>query len=216
MPTPAGFHRRALIIAAGALSALAIAPVAGIALTQARPSAPAGANRVRDFRLNINGNGVSEHILVFNLDQSGQQPTTWLSVWKQRRDGRWERPQYSRVFGPSPGSSESGLMSVYAGDLNKDGRYEVAVLDFITPSVGEELTIFRQTRFRGLRFRPLQTIVGDKIARVPSGPGQASQFAVTIKTNHSPDGRLHLERWAWSRTSQRWTCVSGPAVCVSR
>jgi hypothetical protein len=215
MPPPAGIHRRALIIAAGALSALAIVPVAGIALTQARPSAPAGANRVRDFRLDIDRNGVNEHILVFNLDQSGQ-PTTWLSVWNRRRDGRWERPQYTRVFGPSPGSRESGLKSVYAGDLNKDGRYEVAALDFITPSVGEELTIFRQTRVRGLTFRPLQVIVGDRIARVPSGPGQASQFAVTIKANHSPDGRLHNERWAWTRTRQRWTCVSGPAVCVSR
>ncbi len=204
-----------LLVVASATGAVVIVPAVAIALTQAKPSAPSGATRVRDFALNIDGSRGNEHILVFNLSQSGQ-PTTYLSVWHQRPDRRWDQSQYSRVFGPSPGSRTSGLEYAIVGDLNNDRRFEVAVLDFITPSVGEVLTILRQNRYHGLRFRPLQSISGDKITRAPSAPGSLTVFTVTIKANHSPDGKVHNERWAWSKPKQRWVCVSGPAVCVPR
>ena len=209
---------RVLLIAAAAAAAAAGAlavPVAAVALTQTKPSAPCGATRVREYALNLDGSGANEHIFVFNLGQGGQ-PTTFLSVWNQRRYRVWDRSQYSRVFGPSPGSQASGLEYALAGDLNNDRRFEVAVLDFITPSVGEQLTILRQSGYHTLRFRPLQSISGDQIVRVPSAPGAPSVFAVTIKPNHSPDGQVHNERWAWSNSRHRWVCVSGPTVCVRR
>jgi len=197
-----------------AAGAVALAPVAAIALTQPKPTAPSGATRVRNFAVNLDGTGANERLFVFNLSQSGQ-PTTYLSVWHQRRQV-WEQSQYSRVFGPSPGSQTSGLEYAIVGDLNNDRRYEVAVLDFITSSVGEQLMILRQSRYHGLRFKPLQAISGDKIVRIRSQPGAPSGFAVTIKANHSPDGQLHNERWAWSKQRKRWVCVSGPGVCVPR
>ncbi len=203
-------YRRIGLIAI-TVGAVASVPVGALALTQAKPSAPSGATRVREFAANIDGTRGLERIFVFNLNQSGQS-TTYLTVWHQRAGRHWTQSQYSRVFGPSPGKSGKWPAIAIAGDLNNDRRYEVGALDFVTPSVGEVLTILRQSRYHGLRFKPLQSISREKIARAPSMPGSPTVFAVTIKANHSPDGRVHNERWAWSKPKRRWVRMSGARI----
>ncbi len=206
---------RGLLPVAVLVCALAITAVSALALSQATPGPPSGATRVERFPVNLDGSRGLERIFVFNLSQGGQ-PTTYLNVWYQRADRSWSQSQYSRVYGPSPGSQVSGLEYAIVGDLNNDRRYEVAVLDYVTPSVGEVLSVLRQSRYHGLRFKPLQSISGDTIRRGASMPGSPTTFSVTIKANHSPDGRVHNERWAWSKPKQRWVCVSGPEVCIAR
>lgn len=106
------------------------------------------------------------------FSQSGQL-TTYLTVWHQRGQQLWEQSQYSRVFGSSPDSQTCALECAIVTALNNDSRYEIAVLDFITPWVGEQLMIPRQSCYHGLGFSPLRAIARDEVVTIllrPRGP----------------------------------------------
>ncbi len=81
------------------------------------------------------------------------------------------RASLKPIWGPSPGSRESGLRAAWVGDLDRaDGRVEVAARNLITPSAGEELVILRQSSTRPLSFARLQTIAADTVTMTrPAG-----------------------------------------------
>jgi hypothetical protein len=166
--------------------------------------------RVHSFKLNLDRDRVLERVQVYDLHQGPMSsPATFFRVG-DRRKGAWVYVQLKRVF-QSPGSSESGLVQAWVRDLNGDRRVEIAVRDFATPSVGEELSIYRQTKSGSLRFSKRQTIVGDQI--VIARRKAPATWNVLIKANHAPDGRDHHEAWRWSLDQKKWLCT---ADCVPR
>ncbi len=171
------------------------------------PRLAPGANRLRIFRANLDRDRRKEKILVYNRP-SGQSPVTWFET-RDRRGGRWVLVQRRRVS-VSAGAASSGLRKAWVGDLNRDGRVEIAVRDSITPSVGEVLSLFRQRRNRA-RFSKLQGIGGDRV-RVVRRSGRTATLVVVRTSGHSPDGREHRERWNWSGQFREWRCTSD---CVS-
>ena len=133
---------------------------------------------------------------------------TWFTVL-DRRASRWVIRQKKQV-NVSPGASTSGLREAWVGDLNRDGRVEIAIRDAITPAAGEVLSVFRQVPKRPNFFR-LQGIGGDRV-KVVRRRGRAAVITVLRTSRHSPDGREHLERWKWSKRTGLWRCTSD---CVS-
>ncbi len=132
-------------------------------------------------------------------------PTTYFRVGDLRK-GAWVNVQLVQVF-QSPGSSESGLVQAWVRDLNADGRAEIAVRDYATPSVGETLNIYRQRTAHSLRFAKRQTIAGDRV--VIAGGTVPVGWKVLLKANHAPDGRNHHALWSWESTQKKWVCKTG-------
>jgi hypothetical protein len=166
--------------------------------------------RVHTFRPNLDGDRALERVQVYNVSQGEMSsPTTYFRV-ADLRNNKFVNVQLVRVF-QSPGSSESGLKQAWVRDLNLDGRVEIAVRDFATPSVGETLSIYRQWTSHALRFSRLQTIVGDQVTKTSASSPVG--WSVLIKANHSPDGRVHHESWSWSPVKKKWLCTTD---CVPR
>jgi hypothetical protein len=166
--------------------------------------------RVHTFKLNLDRDRVPERVQVYDLRQgSMSSPTTYFRV-DDRRKGAWVHVQLKLVY-QSPGSSESGLVQAWVRDLNGDGRAEIAVRDFATPSFGETLSIYRQTKSGSLRFSKRQTIAGDQVVIAKRKSPVA--WKVLIKANHAPDGREHHEAWPWSSAQKKWRCT---ADCIPR
>ncbi|MHB8060240.1 MAG: hypothetical protein ACYDHO_05355 [Gaiellaceae bacterium] len=166
--------------------------------------------RLHTFKLNLDRDSARERVQVYDTRQGSlMTPSTYFRVG-DRRKGAWVNVQLVQVL-QSPGSSESGLVQSWARDLSGDGRVEIAVRDFATPSVGETLSIYRQAKAKSLRFSKRQTIAGDQVtiagSRAPVG------WKVLIKANHSPDGRDHHELWRWVAATKKWACKTD---CVPR
>jgi hypothetical protein len=197
----------ALVSVALLLSAPLVLPSSGLGSSRV-PLPPM--YRVHTFKLNLDSDRVLERVQVYDLRQgSMSSPTTYFRV-DDRRKGAWVHVQLKLVF-QSPGSSSSGLVQAWVRDLNGDGRVEIAVRDFATPSVGETLSIYRQQAAHSLRFSNLQRIVGDRI--VIAGSKAPVRWNVLVKANHAPDGRDHRELWTWSLVKKKWLCK---ADCVPR
>jgi hypothetical protein len=166
--------------------------------------------RLHTFKLNLDRDRALERVQVYDVRRGAlSTPATYFRVG-DRRKGALTYIQLVQVF-QSPGSSDSGLVQAWVRDLNRDGRVEIAVRDFATPSVGETLSIYRQTKTHSLRFSKLQTIVGDQIVLAKRAPPVV--WKVLIKSNHAPDGRDHHEAWGWSPAQNKWACT---ADCVPR
>ena len=166
--------------------------------------------RLHTLKLNLDGDAARERVQVYDIRQGAlMTPTTYFRVG-DRRKSAWVNAQLVQVF-QSPGSSESGLVQAWVRDLNGDSRAEIAVRDYVTPSVGETLNIYRQRTADSLRFAKLQTIGGDQI--VIAGSTAPVGWRVLIKANHSPDGRDHHELWSWESARKRWVCKTD---CVPR
>jgi hypothetical protein len=166
--------------------------------------------RLHTFRLNLDRDAARERVQVYDIRQGTlMTPSTYFRVG-DRRKGAWVNVQLVRVF-QSPGSSESGLVKAWVRDLNGDGRAEIAVRDYATPSVGETLSIYRQQNANSLRFAKLQTIAGDQI--VIARRKAPATWKVLIKANHAPDSRDHHELWNWLSAQKKWVCKTD---CVPR
>jgi hypothetical protein len=189
-------------------SALLVLPSSGLGSSQLVPLPKL--YRLHSFKLNLDRDRALERVQVYDIRQGSlMTPTTYFRVG-DRRKGAWVNVKLARVF-QSPGSSESGLMQAWLRDLNGDKRVEIAVRDFATPSVGETLNIYRQAKVKSLRFAKRQTIVGDKI--LIAKRKAPVTWKVTIKANHSPDGREHHELWGWVPAQKKWACNTD---CVPR
>lgn len=156
------------------------------------------------FNVNLDGDPNRERIDVFNFDGGGGAMTGFMVC--DRVGGRLVRGQLEYTF-TSPGARDSGLRQAWVGDFSRDGRYEIAIRDFITPSAGEQLTILRQKSRSARTFAHLQVIAGDRVALHPSARGRAT-ISVFLKATHTSDGREHTERWTWSAQRGRWACSS--------
>jgi hypothetical protein len=177
-----------------------------------KPAPPNGADRVEAFRPDLNRDGVKERILVYNLPKNGL-PVTYFEVWK-RKHGTWKRKQRQLVT-ESPGNELSGLVEAWVGDLNRDGRVEIAVRDSITPSVGEVLSIYRQKSKTSAHFADLQSVGGDTVG-VRTRKKKAAVLEAFLKSNHSPDNIEHHEVWKWSKAADAWRCRDDCAVLSRR
>ena len=205
--------RRALIAALGVVG-VATGPataVAGPTIKLSPKSAAAGAqcqvpetDRHHIFNVNLDRDHGRERIDVFNSDASGAPMTGFMVC--DRVNGTLVRGQLKYTF-TSPGPRDSGLRQAWVGDLNRDGRFEIAMRDIITPSAGELLTIMRQSSRRARTFARLQTIPGDTVVLHPSTHGRAT-LSVFLKATHTTDGRAHTERWTWSARRGEWACSS--------
>ena len=190
-----------------ALMALAIAAAALAAPSGAGAGTPClltEATRVHTFQVELDGDRTRERVDVFNLDATGA-PTTVFQVC-DRRSGSYVGEQRV-VVNQSPGARESGLRQAWAGDLDHDGRVEIAVRDYLSPSAGEVLSIYRQKARHARKFRLLQRISGDATSLTRHRHSPAT-VTVGLKANHARDGRAHTERWRVSKTLGRWVCRS--------
>lgn len=160
------------------------------------------ATRIHTFNLNLDGDRTLERIDVFNFD-AAEAPTTIFQVCDRRR-GSLVRGQ-STVVTQSPGNRESGLQQAWVGDLNRDQRTEIAVRDFLTPSAGEVLSVYRQKARHARTFGLLQRIPGDHVA-LTRHRRSAATITVRLKANHARDGQAHTERWRFSTTGRKWVC----------
>jgi len=198
------------LLAATALGTVALVPAAlpagagGVtARTAALPCQVPETDRHHVFRVNLDGDRARERIDVFNFD-AAVTPATGVMVCDSAH-GRWARVQLTYVF-TSPGARTSGLVHAWAGDLNRDGRVEVAARNFITPSAGESLVVLRQRARHSRIFRRLQVIAADQVVLHPQ-PHSAATVTGVIKANHARDNRRHVERLAWSARSDQWRCI---------
>ncbi len=197
------FATSAILTAAVVLLALPVAAAPAATL----PCLLAETSRHQTTAIDLTGDGVRETVDVFNWDQAGPTPETGLMVCR-RRGGGLVRVGVQTIWGPGPGSADSGLRRAWTGDLDRsDGRVEVAARNLVTASAGEELVIVRQRARHGLRFRRLQLIAGDTVvvSRPRTGP---AVVVATVKAVHAVDGRAHTERWRYSRSLERWACAS--------
>ena len=181
---------------------LAVAPRTP-ALASQLPCQVPETDRHHIFLVNLDGDKTKERIDVFNVDAAGA-PLTGLMVC-DRVSGQWVRGQLKYIF-TSPGARESGLRDAWAGDLNRDGRIEVAARDSITPSAGEVLEVLRQSNHNARTFKRLQSIAGDRVA-LQTHANSPATVTVSIKANHAADGRQHSERWTWFKHTGRWKCT---------
>lgn len=181
--------------------ALVLVPSSG-ARAASRACAAPRSERHHIKRVDLDRDGARERVDVYNFAGTAT-PVTTLMVCG-RVQGHLVVVQ-RRTLNVSPGSPESGLVHAWIGDLNRDGRVEVAVRDYLTPSAGEVLTILRQAGARARTFRSLQRIAGDRVVMVPSSQ-VAATVRVDIKANHAADGRAHVETWRWSSVAHRWVC----------
>lgn len=183
------------------IAAVATAPVGAAALPCQVPET----DRHKITKINLDGDRAKELVDVFNFD-GAESPVTELMVCNSVK-GEFVRATLKPIWGPSPGSRESGLRAAWAGDLDRvDGRVEVAARNFISPSAGEELVILRQSRTRPLRFARLQTIAADTVT-MARPRGRAGYVTASLKANHSADGKVHTEIWTYRRAGGRWACA---------
>jgi hypothetical protein len=168
------------------------------------PAPPPGADRVERYKVDLRPADGKERVLVYNKPKQGF-PATWFEIWR-KADGEWVRGQ-RKLVGQIPSYEDAGLVKAWVADLNGDGRVEIAVRDFITPSVGESLSILRQTSSASLRFGPLQSVGGDQVG-VRLRNGRTALLEIFRKSNHSPDGVEHHEIWKWSGGGGAWRCTS--------
>lgn len=183
-------------------------PVSKNGAARDKPTPPAGASRVEAFKPDLNGDGVKERVLVYNRPKEGL-PATYFEVWKHKR-GVWKRGQ-RKLVNQSAGSADSGLVKAWTKDLNRDGRFEIATRDFITPSVGEVLSVFRQKSEGSIKFTGLQTVGGDQVVVKPR-KGKTALIKDSLKSNHSPDNIEHHEVWKWSKSADQWNCTKDCAT----
>ncbi len=172
----------------------------------AGPHPPAEADRVETFKLNLDKDRAKERIFVYNLSQGKppyDSPVSWFEVWNKKAGG-WAQVQRKLVY-ENPGSSDAGLVSAWVSDLNRDGHVEIAVRDFVSPSFGEILSIYRQKSKHSTRFRKLQIVGGDQVKMKPRKKKTALLKAY-LMSNHSPDNLEHHEVWKWSGRANQWTC----------
>ena len=202
-PAPRFGGRTVLLTAPAAGAAFAVGPSSGVASAEPLPSQLAETDRNHMRRVNLDRDEKRERVDVFNFAGAGA-PVSGLMVCN-RAGGEWRRVQVKRIV-ESPGSPDSGLHAAWVGDLNNDGRVEVAARDFLTPSAGEVLTILRQrTRF-AKRFRKLQSVAGD-VAEVVRHANAPETLSVVLYAHHATDGRRHDETWRWSEPTDQWICV---------
>ncbi len=168
-----------------------------------KPAPPKGADRVQRFKENLDGDAKKEVLFVYNLTTDGA-PASYLEVWNHKH-GEWKPGQQKLVNQVPSQSSSAGLVKAWAGDLNKDGLVEAAVLDFVSPSFGETLLILRQKSATSRRFESLQSLGGDAID-VQREQGKPAVIEIFRKANHSPDNAEHTEKWKWSEKADAWTC----------
>jgi hypothetical protein len=181
--------------------ALALAPAAGAA---PMPCLLTEATRIDTTSVHLDRDKAKERIDVYNLDAAGA-PVTQFQVCDRNRSGEFVRVQLVTVL-QSPGSRESGLRDAWVGDLDRDDRIEIAVRDFLTPSAGEVLSIYRQKARYARTFARVQRIPGDQ-ATLSRPPRVAAVITVLLQANHARDGKAHKERWTYSPDSQRWACT---------
>lgn len=191
----------AIVLTALPAFAIAVLPQASAA---EGPSPEAGAERIESFRPNLDKDRRRERVFVYNLVTEGS-PASYFEVWN-RESGNWSRAQLELVSQTPSLDPSSGLVDAWLKDLNRDGRDEIAVRDFVTPSVGEVLSIFRQKSKHSLRFSVLQTVGGDQVT-VQTKKGETATLAVLLKSNHSADGLEHHESWSWSQNAHQWECT---------
>jgi hypothetical protein len=196
----------AIVLGIAVVLSLVAAPAA---LPAQGPHAPAGADRVEQFKPNLDGDRRAERVFVYNLVTEGF-PATYFEVW-DHRGGTWERGQVTLVTQIPSFDLSSGLRKAWVGDLNRDGRVEIAVRDYVTPSVGETLSIYRQQAEGSRSFKFLQGVPGDQVS-VRTRKGKTAILAVFLKSNHSPDNLEHHEIWEWSNQADRWRCDSDCAA----
>lgn len=182
---------------------LTVVPRASVVAAAALPCQVPETDRHHLFSVNLDGDSAKERIDVFNAD-AASTPLTGLMVC-DRVSGKWVRGQLKYIF-TSPGARDSGLRGAWAGDLNHDGRIEVAARESITPSAGEVLQVLRQSRHNARTFKPLQSITGD-VVTLQTHAGSPATVTVLIKAGHAADGRQHSERWTWSKSAGRWKCT---------
>jgi len=184
------------------ITAVAAAPAGAAALPCQVPET----DRHKITKINLDGDRAKELVDVFNFD-GAESPVTELMVCNSV-NGEFLRASLKPIWGPSPGSRESGLRAAWTGDLDRaDGRVEVAARNFISPSAGEELVILRQSRTRPLRFARLQTIAADTVT-VARPRGRAAYVSAALKANHSGDGKAHTETWTYRPARGRWVCAT--------
>jgi hypothetical protein len=185
-------------------------PVGGggcIPLDRARaaaPAPPAGARRIERYKPNLDDVDGKDRVYVYNLPKAGV-PTTWFETWT-KNSGTWKRRQQKLVNEIPSADPGAGLVESWLSDLNRDGRRELAVRDFFTPSYGETLSIFRQKSKHSPRLKSLQVIAGDRVAVKEKGRGEPAIISAYRKANHSPDSLEHHEKWKWSSSAKKWRC----------
>ena len=161
-------------------------------------------NRHHIFNVNLDRDRARERVDVFNSTR-GPTPKTGFVVC-DRKHGRLVRGQLKYTF-TSPARRRAVCARAWVDDLNRDGRYEIAIRDVITPSAGELLTILRQSARYARTFASLQTIAGDRVELHPHTQRSAT-VTVFLKATHTSDGHEHTERWTWSTRAQQWVCSS--------
>lgn len=186
-------------------------PVAKAREVAEKPKPPKGADRVESFKANLDEKDGKERVLVYNKSKEGF-PASWFEVWSQKH-GDWVRGQ-RKLVGQIPSSSEAGLVKAWVKDLNRDGLVEIAVRDFVSPSFGETLSIFRQKSAGSKKFADLQGVGGDQVV-VKTRKGKKALLKVFLKSNHSPDNVEHHEIWKWSEQADAWGCSTDCAAIPS-
>ncbi len=161
-------------------------------------------NRHKLTWINLDGDRAKELVDVFNFDGAAT-PVTELMVCNSVK-GELVRASLQPIWGPSPGSRDSGLRGAWVGDLDRaDGRVEVAARNAVTPSAGEELVIVRQSSKRPLTFARVQTIAADTVTMTRPA-GAAAYVTALVKATHASDGKSHSERWTYNPARRRWAC----------
>ena len=168
------------------------------------PSPPTGANRVETFKPKLDGDQKSDRVYVYNLPTDGS-PATYFQTWTKEQ-GTWKLRQQKLVNEIPSLDPSAGLVEGWVSDLNRDGRKEIAVRDFFTPSYGEVLSIFRQKSKHSPKFEKLQSIGGDRAVVKKKKHGKPAVISVFRKDIHSPDNVEHHEKWKWSKQADKWRC----------
>ena len=194
--------KRCFLLAVAAGATLLAGASASVARAAPLPCQVPETDRHHVFKINLDRDRAKELVDVFNFDAAATPISSFMIC--KTIGGQLVRVQ-SQTITTSPGARSSGLVDAWAGDLNRDGRVEIAARDFLTPSAGEVLTIYRQSSPFSLRFRKLQSVPGDTVKLQPHR-GAPATIAVMLKANHAADGRQHLATWRWSARAGRWTC----------
>jgi hypothetical protein len=192
------------VVAATALTAaLAALAMPSGASGASMPCLLTEATRINTFAVNLDADRAKERIDVYNFDAAGA-PVTMFQVCDRRAGQFWLTQR--RVVTESPGNRDSGLRAAWVGDLDRRGRVEIAVRDYISPSAGEVLSIFRQRTRTSRTFRPVQTIAGDQVT-LRRRAGAPATITAVLRANHARDGRAHTERWTFRRATGMWACA---------
>lgn len=176
-------------------------PVRGPA---AGPAPPSGADRIETYKPRLNGDSARDRVYVYDLPASGS-PSTHFDSWV-KASGGWKLEQRKLVNEIPSMNPDAGLEESWLADLNRDGRKELAIRDFFSPSYGESLSIFTQRSKRAAKFERLQNIGGDRVVVKPKGGGKPAVISVYRRDIHSPDNAEHHEKWKWVAKKRSWRC----------